>query len=1235
MTLHRHSFHVAVLGLLFPAALLFAQTPQQEQEAQNIINSARQLLSQRSYPQAAARFREYLQRFPKHKEAAVARITLAQLLIDGPEKNYKEAAELVRDFPADNPLLAFEAHYNHALAQRGLALADLLAAKPGKDGAELRAQAVQRFKLIAAALGLTRKQLDLLGESLPGADEWKARVLCDQAEAYLRGEQPNEAREATRGFLAGFEKSKYRSLGRYYHAHAAFVLGDHAAAEKILTMLAPYADPEWGPHARYLLARIHHVADERAEALLHYDAALRDFGMHRTNTINQLKQPQTFNNDPLIKAKLEARMRGAIPEYIALATFHHGVLLYEAGRFGEAKMRFADFQKSLGESPLRAEAELRLGMAQVALKEYAEAIKTLAPLAEKLPAEKARVALWLGRAYVGMASPTKPAEYQQALQRGIDALQQAVAQAAADKALADDAQFDLADTLQVAGKFKEASQIYGALAATERGEEAVARLVQALHAAGDLDESDRRCLAFQQAHPRSLLLPAVVYTFADNAAARWAQIEKSPAAPQRGLQLKTWQDESVKRFLVALDRFPEYPRAQALRFLLGVAHYRQDKFNDALKVFGDIPAPERGGELALVPYLMADCILRQTATTIDDDALAAGKLQQELKAALELLESFVASNAKAAETPDALLKIGLCQQRLAQLHAQPQDKQRALAAARAAYDRISKEAPPNHDARPTAIFERAKVVALQGDLGQAMNEYARFTREPLNTAKIAPLAHIQLAAIYRMQTRGKDAADLLAKAREKYEPSLAASPEGTEIVPLLRYHHGLALRDANNFKEALELFDSVKQKWPTRPEAVEAALRAGQCQRDEALKRIEDAQKRAGSPKKEEQAKALADMEEGYKAVSASIDFLAKEAQRDKETFLDTRARMLYEAAWCARLLAEREIRDARAERANEIVKTLGPAAGKFPLDVPLATLPVQPSEKRVREMYEGLIEHFGDTAVSIDARYELAELLAQRHEHDKAAALLSDVLDKEPAPEVTEKVRLLMGVLHAERKNYKGAMTQFEAVLRNVKSPHWPQAQYRAGEVHMEMKEYPEAIKRFMVFREQDPYKTVPNVSDRAVLRCGQALAALGRWDESKLMMERVLTKYPGSSWTDEARFGIGMALEKQRNFDAAVQSYQPVALRTTWEVAARAQLQIGRCLKEQKKHAEAAKALLAVALNYPYPDLSAAALLEAAQVYEVQNQRDQAEMVLRKVIADYPGTMFAETARIRLKKK
>src|SRR5262249_24244965 len=154
-----------------------------------------------------------------------------------------------------------------------------------------------------------------------------------------------------------------------------------------------------------------------------------------------------------------------------------------------------------------------------------------------------------------------------------------------------------------------------------------------------------------------------------------------------------------------------------------------------------------------------------------------------------------------------------------------------LAAARATYERIQQK-HPRHDAFPQATFERAKVLAMQKDTNGAMNELKRFSNDPLKKTSIAPMALLHLSTIQRSQNRPADAVTTLADCRKEHESALEKDEARKGWVIQIRYHHAVALREAGKYEEARSLFDTVARTNTDRPEAWDAALRAGQSQKE-------------------------------------------------------------------------------------------------------------------------------------------------------------------------------------------------------------------------------------------------------------------------------------------------------------------------------------------------------------------------------------------------------------------
>ncbi len=122
---------LALAAALLLTASLPAQAP--ADPAAMLLGSARRAYNEKNYPFAAARFREFLQKFGGHPDANAARYGLALCLLDGAEKNYDEAANLLQPLASarDLPEHAYVLYYL-GLAKRGQGVREMAqaAARP-------------------------------------------------------------------------------------------------------------------------------------------------------------------------------------------------------------------------------------------------------------------------------------------------------------------------------------------------------------------------------------------------------------------------------------------------------------------------------------------------------------------------------------------------------------------------------------------------------------------------------------------------------------------------------------------------------------------------------------------------------------------------------------------------------------------------------------------------------------------------------------------------------------------------------------------------------------------------------------------------------------------------------------------------------------------------------------------------------------------------------------------------
>lgn len=508
------------------------------------------------------------------------------------------------------------------------------------------------------------------------------------------------------------------------------------------------------------------------------------------------------------------------------------------------------------------------------------------------------------------------------------------------------------------------------------------------------------------------------------------------------------------------------------------------------------------------------------------------------------------------------------------------------------------------------------------------------------------------ATLMREQNQAQRAADELAKARQKHEPTLQKDPER---LALLRYHHGLALQEAGKFADARKELDAINQLVPNKPITAEAVLRSCQCRIAEGRKMIETARQQLANPglKPDQIGAANNQIAQGNAALNESAQTLERRAGELKQALgnNDARERMYYEAAWAYRGLADNEIAAARLKLQQDRQRVLkadadkkappGAKAPQVPLpEVARSDVPLQPSEQKARGAYQSHLSEFNDTLLSIDARFELAEMFAERDENDSAIKLLKEANDVEPrgdklpSPELMDKIRIRLGCCQAAKKEYDVAIGNFEAVAGNSKSPLIAQGLYRAGETFLTKGDTAKAIERLAPFRDKGEYQNIPGVTDRALLRLGYALGLEKKWDASRIAYETLANRFGGSPLANDARYGVGWALQNAGQFDPAVNWYNQVIAATTTELAAKAHLQIGLCRLEQKRYGDAVAALLIVPYTFEYPEISATALCEAARALEADKKPEQAERLLKKVVKEHPTSEWAKVAKERLEK-
>ncbi len=1239
----------------------FSQTPPAA-PAQQLLDSARRAFNEKKFPFAIERFREFLKANPNSPDAPAANFGLGVALLESPD----------RDFPAALDPLTKAANTAafpqrpHALYYLGVAL---------KSSSPKSPLTPQRLAESILRLADSLKLLDALSEklspdaagNLPPDLEFALRARTELADAFLQSAKFKEAAATAAPLLDSTKLAKsapavpHLALARYQLGLAHFQLNDLLAAGQTLAPLAPFTQ-DFGLHARYLLARIHHLSNERPNALADYKALLDALEASRNNAREQLKSTTL----PPDRRLLLDSLVNTTPDFLLRANFYYASLLAESGKSADALDLLKKFLTANPASSLNTEAQLRLGLLLVQTASFNDALNTLRPLLDDQ--QFADQALWFSaRAQAAIVDPANPQATLDSQKAALDLFRRAAEKSAALFKAGDpsaqtrrfDILLEFTDAQLALKLYKEAAISAATLHvessavkpatpySTARAEESLERHITALHLAALFPESDKLIERFLVTYPKSLLLPSVLFRAAEStylgAVAASLNPKLAADAPRRFT-------EAANRYQKLISDFPAFPQLPAARFGYASSLYRLGKFPEAAELCKSISDADRTGDLVAVHYLHGDALLR-TLPPEGDDAIATSKMLLHADAAARNLAAFISlAGPKNPQLADASLKLGYIQQRIGLVLADPVERKKNFTQARDAYDKILATTPWENPLAPAASLERAKTLALLDDVAAADRELRRFTVDPGLKAPNAPLAVVRLAALLRSVNKPQEAADLLKQLRDRDEVTLIKDPLRSSWLPLIQYEHALSLQEAGKLEEARTLYNALiaaqRAATPPPPQVLDSLWRSAQCQRlliANSLAASRLTISRAIKPEEIDAARKTLDA--SYRALldwTNSLAPLAEDAAKKSPT-AESSLRLSYELAWAYRVLGNAQLEAARAKIQRDQLADILAAApknpptgyalntGLTPPPTPDSALPLQSMETKSHEAYKRSIA-LADAASSplaFHARIELAEILAARGKPDDALDLLTDALEKNPPAPLNDRARVRIAAILLEKGDAKNALAQAGIVLKNLPSPFLPDARYLSGEALLLQNDPPKAIETLTPFRTDARFLNSPDLADKALLRLTLAYAQSLRWDEARQTAELLVQRFPQSPFIDHARYAIAGTFQATKRPEEAIAAYTEITKRSTSETAARAQLQIGLLRREQKKLPEALQALLAVPYTYPYPETNAQAWYNLGLLYLDLKNPAEAQASFQRLLKDHPKSQFTPEAQ------
>ncbi|MDI9446553.1 MAG: tetratricopeptide repeat protein, partial [Planctomycetota bacterium] len=340
------------------------------------------------------------------------------------------------------------------------------------------------------------------------------------------------------------------------------------------------------------------------------------------------------------------------------------------------------------------------------------------------------------------------------------------------------------------------------------------------------------------------------------------------------------------------------------------------------------------------------------------------------------------------------------------------------------------------------------------------------------------------------------------------------------------------------------------------------------------------------------------------------------------------------EAVWSAARVAERLGRPASAIELYERIADAEPCDHTAGALYNLAWLLRERGEmRRAGARFLHLYQDHRESAYWAHAALAVAQGHLERDSCGEAEAVLGDVLASTGGKEILDRVLYLGGQVALAAKDWRLARQRFERLLAECPDSRLvAAAEFGAAEAiyHDHDPAALEHFKRIIEAARGDA------TTAAARLRVAQLHAEANRWDEADEQATAIAGEFPGFSEQHEVDYVLGRCLAARARLNEAREAYQrvidsPAGQRT--ETAAKAQLMIAETYFHQKDYAQAFRGYMQVEIFYDYPELQAAALLQAGKCRQLAGQPGEARQLYQQVLNQYPQTLAAAEAGLRLR--
>jgi TolA-binding protein len=281
--------------------------------------------------------------------------------------------------------------------------------------------------------------------------------------------------------------------------------------------------------------------------------------------------------------------------------------------------------------------------------------------------------------------------------------------------------------------------------------------------------------------------------------------------------------------------------------------------------------------------------------------------------------------------------------------------------------------------------------------------------------------------------------------------------------------------------------------------------------------------------------------------------------------------------------------------------------------------------DKESAQAFQTLVARAPDSPLAAEGWFRVGEYHERARQLPEAARAYQAGLKKAKDAGLREKLHYRLGWVHYQRgQNALAARVLLAQLKEKPRGELAADATYLAADSLFRQDEFAKARPLFeRLIKARDS-----KYHDRSLYRCGACRAGLKEWAASQKSYEELIRQFPKFKLLQEARYGLGWALQNQNKLAEAKAVYEKVTKATSTETAAKSRFMIGECAFRQKKHKEAVEHFLEAALAYPYPEWRALAYYEAGRCFIALKDRPKALDALRTVVKKFPKHARAKDA-------